>query len=87
MHNLLNLFLSNLFIGTTTLNGKIDHISSSMVRYHHTAGKELKTKSNYHSVIINNNQETNSHQIDFSIDREKEETASLKVKYNEPDEW
>lgn len=69
-------------------NGKIDYISSSMVRYHYTAGKELKTESNCcNSVIINNNQETNSHQIDFSIDREKEETASLKVKYNEPDEW
>lgn len=68
-------------------NGKINYISGSMVRYHHMAGKELKPKLNYlNSVIINNNQETNSHDVTFSIDHKKD-TVSLNVKYDELDNY
>lgn len=67
-------------------NSNINHISNSMVRYQ-TTDKNLEPKTNYsNSVVINHNTKTNNHQIDFSIDREKE-TASLKVKYNESDKW
>lgn len=68
-------------------NGKINYISGSMVRYHHTTGEELKTKSNcFNSVIINNNQEINSHDVTFSIDHEKD-TVSLNVEYNKLDNY
>lgn len=67
-------------------NGNVNYTTNSMVRYQ-TTDKNLKPETScLNSIVINHNTKTNNHQIDFSIDREKE-TVSLKVKYNESDEW